>query len=53
MQKNKQILQKTKHKNNNNNNNNRLPAFVPGLPGRPVPTETLSHSHPSWSSDSL
>ena len=32
---------------------NRLTAFGPGLPGRPVPEATLTHSHPSWSSDIL
>ena len=31
----------------------RLTAFGPGQPGRPVPEETLTHSHPSWSSDIL
>ena len=30
---------------------NRLTAFVRDNPGRPVPEETLTHSHPSWSSD--
>ena len=33
---------------------NRLTALGPGLPGnRPVPEETFSHSHLSWSSDIL
>ena len=32
---------------------NRLTAVGLGLPGRPVPEETLTHSHPSWSSDIL
>jgi len=26
---------------------NRLTAFCPGLPGRPVPEEIFTHSHPS------
>ena len=26
-------------------------ALCPGLPGRPVPEETFTHSRPSWSSD--
>jgi len=32
---------------------NRLMAVGPVLPGRPVPVETLTHLHPSWSSDIL
>ena len=32
---------------------NRLTAFVRDNPGRPVPEETLTHSHPTWSSDIL
>ena len=32
---------------------NRLTAFGPDYPGRPVPEETFTHSHPSWSSDIL
>ena len=28
---------------------NRLTAFVRDYPGRPVPEETFTHSHPSWS----
>jgi len=32
---------------------NRLTAVGPVLPGRPVPEETLTHLHPSWSSDIL
>jgi len=33
---------------------NRSTAVGPGQPGyRPVPGETLTHSHPSWSSDIL
>ena len=28
-------------------------AFVRDSPGRPVPEETLTHSHPTWSSDIL
>ena len=32
---------------------NRLTTFVRDNPGRPVPEETLTHSHPSWSSDIL
>ena len=32
---------------------NRLTAVRPVLPGRPVPEETLTHLHPSWSSDIL
>ena len=27
--------------------------FVPDYPGEPVPEETFTHSHPSWSSDIL
>ena len=30
---------------------NRWTAFVRDNPGRPVPEETLTHSHPTWSSD--
>ena len=30
---------------------NRLTAFCWDYPGRPVPEETFTHSHPSWSSD--
>jgi len=30
---------------------NRLTTLCLGLPGRPVHEETLTHSHPSWSSD--
>jgi len=29
------------------NTHNRLTAFVQDNPGRPVPEETLTHSHPS------
>jgi len=32
---------------------NRLTAFVRDNPSRPVPEETLIHSHPTWSSDIL
>ena len=32
---------------------NRLTAFVRDNPGRPVPEETLTHSHPTWSLDIL
>jgi len=31
---------------------NRLTAFCSDYPGRPVPEETFTHSHPSWSSES-
>ena len=30
-----------------------LTAFVRDNPGRPLPEETLTHSHPTWSSDIL
>jgi len=39
--------------NNNNNNNNHLNAVCPGHPGRPVPEETFTRSHPSWSTYSI
>jgi len=32
---------------------NRSTTLCPGLPGRPVPEETFTHSHPSWSLDIL
>ena len=32
---------------------NHLTAFVRDNPGRPVPEETLTHSHPTWSLDIL
>ena len=32
---------------------NRLTASVRVNPGRPVPEETLTHSHPTWSSESF
>ena len=35
------------------NTHNRLIAFVRDNPGRPVEEETLTHSHPTWSSDIL
>ena len=37
----------------NTNTHNRLTAFVRDNQGRPVPEETLTHSHPTWSSDIL
>ena len=37
----------------NTETHNRLTAFVWDNPGRPVPEETLTHSHPTWSSDIL
>ena len=35
--------------NRHRNNNNHLTAVCPGQPGRPVPEETFTRSHPSWS----
>jgi len=32
---------------------NRLRPLIRDNPGRPVPEETLTHSHPSWSSSSI
>jgi len=37
----------------NTHTHNRLTASVRVNPGRPVPEETLTHSHPTWSSDIL
>jgi len=37
----------------NTNTHNHLTAFVRDNQGRPVPEETLTHSHPTWSSDIL
>jgi len=37
----------------NTHTHNHLTTFVRDNPGRPVPEETLTHSHPTWSSDIL
>ena len=37
----------------NTHTHNRLTAFVRDNQGRPVPEETLTHSHPTWSSNIL
>ena len=39
--------------NNNYNKNNCFMALGAGLPGEPVPEETFTHSHLSWSSSIL
>ena len=40
-------------KHTHTHTHNRLMAFVRDYPGRPVPEETFTHSHPSLSSDIL
>ena len=42
-----------KHTHTHTHTHNRLTAFVRDNPGRPVPQETLTHSHPTGSSDIL
>ena len=39
--------QNIKHRTTHTHTHNRLTAFGPDNPGRPVPEETLTHSHPS------
>ena len=44
------MLHNNNSNNNNKNNNHRLTAFDRDNPGRLVPEETFTHSHPSGSS---
>jgi len=41
------------HTHTHTHTHNRLTSFVRDKPGRPVPEETLTYSHPTWSSDIL
>ena len=48
-----QQLTRWTHTHTHTHTHNRLMAFVRDNPGRPVPEETLTHSHPTWSPDIL